>query len=121
MGNSDGGRPLFPGIRFGHRQPDPGVCLTYTRSFRVGNMVKVRDAIGVVLERRLYRTRIKTQKNHIITIPNRTILSGHVTNLSHEVREGEGLIFNTNVTIDYDAPWETAHTLLIKAASGRCP
>jgi small-conductance mechanosensitive channel len=94
-----------------------GVCLTYTRSFRVGDMVKVGDAIGVMLKRRLYITRIKTPKNHIITIPNSTILSGYVTNLRHEVREGEGLILYTSGTIGYDAPWETVHTLLIKAAT----
>jgi small-conductance mechanosensitive channel len=93
-----------------------GVSLTYTRSFRVGDVIQVGDAMGVVLERKLYITRIKTPKNHIITIPNSTILSGHVTNLSQEVREGEGLILHTSITIGYDAPWETVHALLIEAA-----
>jgi small-conductance mechanosensitive channel len=94
-----------------------GVSLTYTRSFRVGDVIKVGDAMGVVLERRLYITRIKTPKNHIVTIPNSTILSGHVTNLSQEVREGEGLILHTSVTIGYDAPWEMVHALLKEAAN----
>jgi small-conductance mechanosensitive channel len=93
-----------------------GVTLTYTRSFRVGDVIKVGDAQGVVLERKLYITRIKTPKNHIITIPNSTILSNHVTNFSQEVREGEGLILHTSITIGYDAPWETVHALLIEAA-----
>ena len=86
-----------------------GVSLTYQRSFRVGDVIKVGDATGVVLERRLYITRLKTFKNEVITIPNNTILTGHVTNLSQEVRKGDGLILHTSVTIGYDAPWETVH------------
>ena len=93
-----------------------GVSLTYQRSFHVGDVIKVGDSMGVVLERKLYITRIKTPKNHIITIPNSIILSGHVTNLSQEVRNGEGLILHTSITIGYDAPWETVHALLIDAA-----
>jgi small-conductance mechanosensitive channel len=93
-----------------------GVGLTYQRSFRVGDVIKIGEATGVVLDRRLNFTRIKTFKNHIVTIPNGAILTGHVTNLSQEVRQGDGLILHTGVTIGYDVPWETIHTLLIEAA-----
>lgn len=93
-----------------------GVSLTYTRSFRVGDVIKVGDAMGVVMERKLYITRLKTYKNHMITIPNGTILTTHVTNLSQQIREGDGLILHTSITIGYDAPWETVHDLLIEAA-----
>ena len=94
-----------------------GVSLTYMRSFRVGDVIKVGDSTGVVLERRLYITRLKTFKNEVITIPNGIILTSHVTNLSQEVRKGDGLILHTSVTIGYDAPWETVHHLLIEAAN----
>jgi small-conductance mechanosensitive channel len=94
-----------------------GVSLTYMRSFRVGDVIKVGDSTGVVLERRLYITRLKTFKNEVITIPNGIILTSHVTNLSQEVRQGDGLILHTSVTIGYDAPWETVHNLLIEAAN----
>ena len=94
-----------------------GVILTYMRSFRVGDVIKVGDATGVVLERRLYATRLKTFKNEIVTVPNGTILTSHVTNLSQEVRQGDGLILHTSVTIGYEAPWETVHNLLIDAAN----
>jgi small-conductance mechanosensitive channel len=94
-----------------------GVILTYMRSFRVGDVIKVGDATGAVLERRLYATRLKTFKNEIVTVPNGTILTSHVTNLSQEVRQGDGLILHTSVTIGYDAPWETVHHLLIEAAN----
>jgi small-conductance mechanosensitive channel len=93
-----------------------GVSLTYTRSFREGDVIKVGEAMGVVLERKLYVTRIRTYKNQIITIPNGNILTNHVTNLSQEVRDGDGLILHTSITIGYSAPWETIHNLLIEAA-----
>jgi small-conductance mechanosensitive channel len=93
-----------------------GVALTYQRSFRVGDVIKVGEATGVVLERRLNVTRLKTWKNEIISISNNTILNSYVNNFSQQVREGYGLILHTTVTIGYDAPWETVHTLLIAAA-----
>jgi len=93
-----------------------GVSLTYQRSFRVGDVIKVGDSTGVVLERNLNVTRINTPKNQVITIPNNSMLSSHVINLSQQVREGDGLILHTTVTIGYDAPWETVHALLIAAA-----
>jgi small-conductance mechanosensitive channel len=94
-----------------------GVSLTYMRSFRVGDVIKVGDSTGVVLERRLYITRLKTFKNQVITIPNNIILTSHVSNLSQEVRRGNGLILHTSITIGYDAPWEKVHALLIEAAN----
>jgi small-conductance mechanosensitive channel len=94
-----------------------GISLTYTRSFREGDVIKVGDAMGVVLERKLYVTRIKTYKNQIITIPNGNILTHHVTNLSQAAKEGDGLILHTSITIGYDVPWETIHALLIDAAA----
>jgi small-conductance mechanosensitive channel len=93
-----------------------GISLTYTRAFREGDVIKVGDAMGVVLERKLYVTRIKTYKNQIVTIPNGNILTNHVINLSHEAKAGDGLILHTSITIGYDAPWETIHVLLIEAA-----
>jgi small-conductance mechanosensitive channel len=94
-----------------------GISLTYTRAFREGDVIKVGEAMGVVLQRKLYVTRIKTYKNQIVTIPNGNILTNHVINLSHEAKTGDGLILHTSITIGYDAPWETIHALLIDAAS----
>ncbi len=94
-----------------------GVSLTYMRSFQVGDVIQIGADTGVVLERKLYVTRIRTFKNRVVTIPNATILTGHVTNLSQEVRQGNGLILPTSVTIGYDVPWETVYALLLKAAA----
>jgi small-conductance mechanosensitive channel len=93
-----------------------GVALTYQRSFHVGDIIKVGEATGVVLERRLNVTRLKTWKNEIVTISNNAILNSYVNNFSQQVREGYGLILHTTVTIGYDAPWEKVHDLLLSAA-----
>jgi small-conductance mechanosensitive channel len=92
-----------------------GLSLIYMRSFKEGDVIKIGDATGIVLQRKLVATRLKTFKNEEITIPSLAILAGHVTNYSQEAKTG-GVILYTTVTIGYDAPWETVHELLIEAA-----
>jgi len=92
-----------------------GVILTYTRSFRVGEIVQIQDALGMVVSRGLLVTRIRTPKNVEVTIPNATVLGVHVSNYSVRAKEGK-LILPTSVTIGYDAPWRQVHALLLRAA-----
>ena len=93
-----------------------GLVLTYTRAFKIGDRVKVGETVGDVIEKSLLVTRLKTTKNEIISIPNTNVMNSHITNYSSEVREGNGLIIYTSVTIGYDAPWKQVHQLLIDAA-----
>jgi len=60
-------------------------------------------------------TRILSQKQEIITIPNATVMNASVMNFTREAKN-QGVIFHTTVTIGYDAPWKTVHQLLIDAA-----
>lgn len=92
-----------------------GVVLTYTRAFKVGDRVKISDAVGDVVENNLLITRIRTIKNVDITVPNAMVLASHITNYSSSALE-HGLILHTTVTIGYDAPWRQVHELLISAA-----
>jgi small-conductance mechanosensitive channel len=92
-----------------------GVILTYMRSFSVGDWVKIGDVVGEVEEKNMLVTRILTQKQETISIPNATIMSGSVMNFTRQARNS-GVIFPTTVTIGYDAPWKTVHQLLINAA-----
>ena len=92
-----------------------GLSLIYMRSFREGDVVKIGEATGIVLQRKLMVTRLKTFKNVEISIPNATILSSQVVNYSQQAR-GEGVILHTSLTIGYVAPWQTVHGLLIEAA-----
>jgi small-conductance mechanosensitive channel len=92
-----------------------GTILTYMRAFQVGDFVRIGTDVGEVLEKTLLVTRIRTQKNEVITIPNGTVLGGVVMNYSAEGRR-RGVIFHTVVTIGYSAAWRQVHSLLISAA-----
>jgi small-conductance mechanosensitive channel len=92
-----------------------GIVLTYTRAFSLGDRVSIDNTVGVVVERGMFVTRLKTTKNEITSIPNSMSLSSHIINYSEQAR-GEGLILFTSVTIGYDVPWTKVHELLINAA-----
>jgi len=92
-----------------------GTILTYMRAFQVGDFVRIGTDVGEVSEKTLLVTRVRTQKNEVITIPNGTVLGGVVVNYSAEARK-RGVIFHTLVTIGYNAPWRQVHELLISAA-----
>ena len=92
-----------------------GTILTYMRSFNVGDFVRIGDTVGEVVERNLLVTRMCTQKNEIVTIPNGSVLGGVVLNYSAEARKN-GVIFHTTVSIGYNSPWRKVHELLINAA-----
>jgi small-conductance mechanosensitive channel len=92
-----------------------GIILTYMRSFRVGDFVKIGDTVGDVVEKTILVTRICTQKNEMVTIPSGNVLGGIVVNYSAQARE-RGVIFYTRVTIGYSVPWRIVHDLLNNAA-----
>jgi small-conductance mechanosensitive channel len=92
-----------------------GVILTYMRPFKMGDRVKIADAVGDVVEKTLLVTRLTTIKNVEITIPNAMVLGSHIINYSSSAKD-LGLVLHTTVTIGYDAPWRKVHELLINAA-----
>jgi len=92
-----------------------GTILTYMRAFQIGDFVRIGSDVGEVVEKTLLVTRICTQKNEVVTIPNGTVLGGVVVNYSAEARKS-GVIFHTVVTIGYSAPWRQVHQLLVSAA-----
>lgn len=93
-----------------------GIVLTYTRSFRIGDRIKVSDVTGDVIEKTVFVTRLRTIKNEEISIPNANVLATNITNYSEAVRRGDALILHTSVTIGYDVPWRLVHDLLVSAA-----
>jgi small-conductance mechanosensitive channel len=86
------------------------------RSFRIGEVVKIGETVGVVISHGMLVTRLRTPKNVEVSIPNSTVLSTHVINYSAQSGEGK-LILHTTVTIGYDAPWRQVHALLRMAAA----
>lgn len=92
-----------------------GIVLTYMRPFKIGDMVKIADTTGEVLEKNILVTRIKTIKNVIVTVPNSAVLGSHLFNYSGDA--GQGCILNTTVSIGYNVPWTQVHSLLESAAA----
>jgi small-conductance mechanosensitive channel len=92
-----------------------GYMMTYRRAFKVGDRVKLGDAVGDVLEIRLQVTRLRSPKNEELIIPNSQILSNEVINYSSIARQ-DGLILHTEVGIGYETPWRQVEAMLIMAA-----
>lgn len=93
-----------------------GFVITYMRPFKIGDLVKIGEVTGEVIEKNLLVTRLRTIKNEEITVPNAGILSGHTINFTSSSKD-LGLILHTTVTIGYDVPWKQVHELLITAAN----
>lgn len=92
-----------------------GLVITYMRPFRLGDIIKIDDFQGEVIEKNLLVTRIRTPKNEEITIPNASVLAGKSVNYSVAATEKK-LTLHTTVTIGYDVPWQQVHQMLITAA-----
>jgi small-conductance mechanosensitive channel len=94
-----------------------GLVITYMRSFKIGDRVKINDVTGFVVEKNLMVVRVKTHKNEYVSFPNLMILNSGIVNYNTSSDEDEeGLILNTEITFGYSTPWQTIHKILIEAA-----
>jgi len=93
-----------------------GIVLTYTRSFRVGDRVRIGGTLGDVNQKGLFVTRVQTLEGEMITVPNGKVLASEVANLSEAVKE-DGLSVVVSVGIGYDVDWRRVHELMQEAAS----
>ena len=91
-----------------------GIVITYMRPFKIGDKIKIGEMTGVVIEKTLLVTRLRTADLEEITIPNSAILTGNTINYSTNSRN-EGLIVHTTVSIGYDVPWKEVHQAMIDA------
>ena len=91
-----------------------GLVITYMRSFKVGDRIKIGDVVGNVVEKTPFVTRIRTPKNEEITIPNSSIMSAQTYNYTHSAQT-YGLILHTTAGVGYDVPWRKVHELLLEA------
>ncbi len=100
-----------------------GHTLVYRRAFHVGDMVKIQDTMGEVVETSLLVTRVRTPKNEFVVIPNSVILNNQLLNYSELARKN-GVILSTTVGIGYEVPWRQTEAMLLLAAErteGSCP
>jgi potassium-dependent mechanosensitive channel len=59
-----------------------GIILLTEQPIRAGDFVKIEGSEGVVLHIGLRSTRIQTQSNHELIVPNKTLIDEQVTNLT---------------------------------------
>jgi small-conductance mechanosensitive channel len=93
-----------------------GTVLTYTRAFHPGDMVRLGETYGVVIEKNLLVTRLRTIEHEEVTIPNGSVLSGSVVNFSVGTTTG-GFVLTVRAGIGYDVDWRTVHRLLLEGAA----
>ena len=95
-----------------------GLMLIYTRAFREGDRVEINGVVGIVQERALLVTRIRTPRNELVSIPNATVIGASVVNFSFSRREiQQPIALASTITIGYDVPWRQVHALMLDAAS----
>ena len=92
-----------------------GTVLTYTGAFRIGDMVQIGGTYGIVIEKTLLVTRVRTVENEEVTIPNSSVLSSAVVNFSSQTAKG-GVILRVSAGIGYAVDWRTVHRLMVDAA-----
>jgi small-conductance mechanosensitive channel len=96
-------------------QAASGLILTYTRTLRPGEYVRVGEHEGTVMEMGMFTTRIRTGVGEMLTIPN-SMITGTVTKNYSRAVNGQGYVLDTTVTIGYDTPWRQVEAMLIEAA-----
>jgi small-conductance mechanosensitive channel len=92
-----------------------GIVLTYSRSFRTGDRVKIGDQVGDVTNLGFFATKLRSIRNEEVTIPNGQVAASAIINYTR-LAEDPGLILHTEVTIGYDVDWRIVHELLGEAA-----
>lgn len=92
-----------------------GLVVVYSKTFKVGDFVRVGEQEGVVTELGALSTKIMTRAREEITVPNALLVSSMVTNYNRLAGE-DGSMVRTGVTIGYDTPWRQVQALLELAA-----
>ena len=92
-----------------------GLILTYSRTFKPGEYVRIGDHEGTITDLGIFNTRMRTGMGEEITLANSTVFSSVTKNYSRPAGNG-GYILDTTVTIGYDTPWRQVEAMLLEAA-----
>ncbi|MGJ8641703.1 MAG: mechanosensitive ion channel family protein [Opitutaceae bacterium] len=89
-----------------------GSMLRLTRSFRVGDYIRIGEQGGRVTERGIFHTEIQTEDRDLTTFPNLYLVTNAVT-----VVRASGTIISATVSLGYDLEHGRVERLLIEAAT----
>lgn len=90
-----------------------GFILLFSRPFRVGDWIKVKDHSGIVKDVTIFNTKIQTFSDEHVLIPNDIITESDLTNLSRN----DQLRVEIEVGVDYDAHVAHAREVAVGAVS----
>ena len=93
-----------------------GLTLTYSRSLKVGDFVRIAENEGTVTDMNLLSVKLRTFQGEEVTVPNAVVVGQSTTNYTKLAPAGATYL-PTIVTIGYDTPWRQVHALLMLAAS----
>ncbi len=93
-----------------------GMIITFSRTFRVGEYVRIGDNEGTVTELGMFTTRLRTGMGEEISLSNSLVFGAVTKNYSRAI-PGSGYILDTIVTIGYDTPWRQVEAMLLEAAN----
>jgi small-conductance mechanosensitive channel len=93
-----------------------GFILTYSRTLRIGEWVRIGDVEGAVVSIGIFSTKIRTYADEEISIPNNVVLGTITKNYSRPMIPAASIL-ETSVSIGYNAPWRQVHAMLLEAAA----
>jgi small-conductance mechanosensitive channel len=93
-----------------------GFILTFSRTLRASDWVRVGEVEGAVVSVGMFSTKVRTFADEEVSIPNSVVL-GNVTRNFSRPAAAPGSILETSVTIGYNAPWRQVHAMLLEAAA----
>lgn len=93
-----------------------GIVILYSRSFRIGDFVRIGDVEGFVREMGALATKLSTMRREEVTIPNAVVTAERLTNFTRLGGE-HGALLSIAICIGYDVPWQQVKDLLLQAAS----
>jgi len=92
-----------------------GMILTFSKTFSLGEYVKIGDHEGTVSALGMFNTRLRTGMGEEVTLSNANVFSSVIRNYSR-TNDGHGYVLDTTVTIGYDTPWRQVEAMLLEAA-----
>ncbi len=93
-----------------------GFILTFSRTLRGGEWVRVGEVEGAVMSVGIFSTKIRTFADEEVSVPNTVVLASITRNFSRPAAAAASIL-ETSVTIGYGAPWRQVHALLLEAAA----
>lgn len=92
-----------------------GLVLMYSRALKPGEYVRINEHEGTVESLGFLSTKLRSNKNEEVHIPNTVILSTTIKNYTR-LAEKNALLIHSTVTIGYNVPWRQVHAMLRNAA-----